>query len=175
MRGNPISYSDSLGLIPPGADPECFRRGECVCATPACSAGLPPPDPPRAPDFVNVQVDAYVFSFWGAFSRDGDSFAGCGFNKTFPSILNLSASFTGGWLNRSAILPGETNNFLNGFAGSTNAAYLGLGGGIVSSPGNGNAIIFGFGGGYILGPPTKIGGGFGSGQSYNQGYTGIKW
>ncbi len=37
--------SDPRGLIPPGADPECFRRGECKCATPECAAGLSPSTP----------------------------------------------------------------------------------------------------------------------------------
>src|SRR5258708_25276584 len=32
VDGNPLSKTDPLGLMPSGADPECFRRGECKCA-----------------------------------------------------------------------------------------------------------------------------------------------
>jgi RHS repeat-associated protein len=42
VDGNPLSKVDPLGLIPSGADPECFRRGECKCVTAECGAGLPP-------------------------------------------------------------------------------------------------------------------------------------
>lgn len=49
VDGNPLSKIDPLGLIPSGADPECFRRGECKCATAECAAGLPPLPPPSKP------------------------------------------------------------------------------------------------------------------------------
>lgn len=42
VDNDPVRKSDPRGLIPQGADPECFRRGECKCATPECAAGLPP-------------------------------------------------------------------------------------------------------------------------------------
>lgn len=45
VDGSPLLKVDPRGLIPPGADPECFRRGECKCATPECAAGLPPANP----------------------------------------------------------------------------------------------------------------------------------
>ena len=55
VKGNPISYTDPLGLMPPGADPECFRRGECVCATAECAAGLPPIPTYSCPVICNVK------------------------------------------------------------------------------------------------------------------------
>lgn len=63
VEGNPISYVDPLGLIPPGADPECFRRGECVCATAECAAGLPPIPTYGCPVVCNVK---YQFVCTGA-------------------------------------------------------------------------------------------------------------
>jgi RHS repeat-associated protein len=45
VEANPLRKSDPRGLIPAGADPECFRRGECKCATAECAAGLPPAPP----------------------------------------------------------------------------------------------------------------------------------
>jgi RHS repeat-associated protein len=42
---DPILKRDPTGLIPAGSDPNCFRTGECKCATAECSGGLPPPSP----------------------------------------------------------------------------------------------------------------------------------
>jgi len=46
VDGAPLKKTDPTGLFPPGADPECFRRGECKCVTAECGAGLPPLKPP---------------------------------------------------------------------------------------------------------------------------------
>lgn len=46
VSSSPMMHADPHGLIPSGADPECFRRGECKCATAECGAGLPPLPPP---------------------------------------------------------------------------------------------------------------------------------
>jgi RHS repeat-associated protein len=45
VGNNPLELSDRFGLLPSGADPNCFSRGECKCATPECAAGLPPNKP----------------------------------------------------------------------------------------------------------------------------------
>jgi len=45
-NANPLTFTDPLGLMPPGADPECFKKGNCKCATAQCAAGLPPLPPP---------------------------------------------------------------------------------------------------------------------------------
>jgi RHS repeat-associated protein len=47
VNSSPLMYTDPLGLIPADSDPECFRRGECKCATAECAAGLPPIRPPK--------------------------------------------------------------------------------------------------------------------------------
>jgi RHS repeat-associated protein len=44
VNADPLSFTDPSGLIPQGSDPECFRRGECKCATAECAGGLPPID-----------------------------------------------------------------------------------------------------------------------------------
>jgi RHS repeat-associated protein len=41
VSANPLWASDPFGLIPPGADPNCFATGTCRCATAECAAGLP--------------------------------------------------------------------------------------------------------------------------------------
>jgi hypothetical protein len=98
-----------------GFSPEFYRR---LNPGKAC---------PRAPDFVNFQIDAYVFSVWGTFSRDGNSFFGGGMNRSFVNPLNLSASASAGWLNKSGVAPGDTNNFVGGYGGTAAAAYAGVG------------------------------------------------
>lgn len=45
VDGSPLLKVDPQGLAPPGAGAECFRKGECKCATPECAAGLPPSTP----------------------------------------------------------------------------------------------------------------------------------
>src|SRR5690348_16320930 len=45
--GTPLVSIDRTGLIPAGADQNCFRTGECKCATAECAGGLPPAMPPQ--------------------------------------------------------------------------------------------------------------------------------
>lgn len=130
---------------------------------------------PRAPDFVNFQVDFYVFSIWGTFSRDGDSFVGGGFNKAYSNPLNLGANVSVGWLNTWSVTPGQTNKFISGYSGAGSVAYLGAGGGLVYSPDNGTATVIGFGAGYSYGPSGALTGGFSGGYTKDQGGTGISW
>jgi RHS repeat-associated protein len=129
----------------------------------------------RAPDFVNFQIDAYVFSIWGTFTRDGNSFVGGGLNRSFVNPLNLSASATAGWLNRRTVAPGDTNSFAGGYSGSAAAAFVGLGGGVMVSPGNGTATIVGLGAGYTKGPSWKGSAAVGGGYSGDMGETGLAW
>ncbi len=129
----------------------------------------------RGPDFVNFQINVYVFSVWGTFSRDGSSFVGGGFNRIYPNPLSLEASASAGWLNSECISPGQVDNFLSGYAGAAGAAYAGLGGGVLWSPGNGTATVVGVGAGASLGGTSRASGSIGSGVSFNQGSTGIAW
>jgi filamentous hemagglutinin len=128
----------------------------------------------RAPDFVNFQVDYFVGSAWGTFTRDGNSFFGTGVNMALPNPVQASASITAGWLNQTTVRPGQVNNFAGGYAGGVTGAYGVLGGGIMYSPGNGTATIMGVGGGISAGKNTNIGG-IGGGNAYDQGKTGIGW
>ncbi|WP_413227419.1 hemagglutinin repeat-containing protein [Burkholderia sp. AU39826] len=128
----------------------------------------------RAPDFVNFQIDYFVGSVWGTFTRDGNAFFGTGVNMALPNPVQASASITAGWLNRTSVAPGQTNNFAGGYAGGMTGAYAIFGAGIMNSPGNGTATIIGVGGGVSAGKNTNVGG-VGGGFSNDQGKTGIRW
>jgi filamentous hemagglutinin len=110
----------------------------------------------RFPDFVNFQVDYFVGSAWGSFSRDGNSYFGYGLNKALPNSVNAAASAQFGWLNRSSVGPGETNKFLAGYAGCGTAAFSAVGGGVVYSPGNGTATVIGVGAAQTLGKQKTL-------------------
>jgi RHS repeat-associated protein len=67
VNAKPLILTDPTGKIPPGADPECFRRGECKCATPECAAGLPPPNPPSGCMWDCLKVRTSVCAItWGS-------------------------------------------------------------------------------------------------------------
>ncbi|WJF90294.1 hemolysin [Paraburkholderia bonniea] len=128
----------------------------------------------RAPDFVNFQVDYFVGSAWGTFTRDGNAFFGYGVNMALPNPVQGSASITAGWLNQTTVRPGQTNDFAGGYAGGATGAYGVFGGGMMYSPGNGTATIMGVGGGVSAGKNTNVGGVSG-GYSRDQGKTGLRW
>ena len=128
----------------------------------------------RLPDFVNFQVDYFVGSAWGSFSRDGNSYFGYGVNKALPNSVNASASAQFGWLNRLSVSPGETNKFLAGYAGSGTVAFSAVGGGVVYSPGNGTATVLGVGGGANL-SKAKNPASTGMGYTVDKGKTGMEW
>ncbi|VVD28098.1 two-partner secretion domain-containing protein [Paraburkholderia dioscoreae] len=128
----------------------------------------------RAPDMVNFQVDYFVGSAWGTFTRDGNAFFGYGVNLGIPNSVGAGVNVSAGYLNTTSVRPGQTNNFAGGYAGGGSALYGGLGGGIMVSPGNGTATVIGFGAGTNVGKtdnPASVGWGF----SNDQGKTGIKW
>jgi len=161
VEGKPLTQIDPFGLAngpAVGWMHLSSKRSRCV----------------RGPDFLNFQIDAYVFSAWGTFTRDRNSFVGGGFNKTYPSPVSLTANVTAGWLNTSSVQPGQTNSFVNGFSGGGAAAYVGMGGGLLYSPGNGTATVLGIGVGYAV-PASSITGAVGGGISVDQGKTGLGW
>ncbi|WJF90298.1 hemagglutinin repeat-containing protein [Paraburkholderia bonniea] len=128
----------------------------------------------RAPDFVNFQIDYFVGSVWGTFSRDGNAFFGVGVNKSIPNSLGASASAQLGWLNRSSVSPGQVNQFLSGYSGNGSTAFATVGGGVVYSPDNGTATTIGIGAGVNLGN-TRNPAAVGTGNTYDQGKTGWRW
>ena len=128
----------------------------------------------RLPDFINFQVDYFVGSVWGTFTRDGNAYFGSGVNMALPNPVQASSSITAGWLNQTSVAPGQTNNFAEGYAGGMTGAYGIFGGGIMNSPGNGTATVIGVGGGISAGKKSNIGG-IGGGYSSDQGKTGIGW
>jgi RHS repeat-associated protein len=173
VDGDPLTGSDAMGLAN-GSAAQTWMKSRSACG--------------RGPDFVNFQIDAFVASVWGTFTRDGNSFVGAGLTRGYMNPLTLSASASFGWINTAAVLPGQTNNFVGGYAGSANATYAGVGGGIVESPGNGTATVFGigagrsFGGGRGYGRSKDYGGSGGNiggavtgGYSADMGATGLSW
>ncbi|EGD05528.1 hypothetical protein B1M_05966, partial [Burkholderia sp. TJI49] len=88
----------------------------------------------RLPDFVNFQVDYFVGSVWGTFTRDGNAFFGGGLNMGLPNTVGAGVNISAGYLNTSTVRPGQTNNFADGYAGGGAALYGGLGGGIGAAP-----------------------------------------
>ncbi len=134
----------------------------------------------RAPDFVNFQIDYYVGSAWGTFTRDGHSFVGGGVNFMAPNPGQLSASVTLGYLNQRTVAPGQTDNFVSGYSGGGAVGYGMVGGGLMYSPGNGTATVFGVGAGWNT---SKMDGqkgfdnvgGLSGGYSVNMGRIGSGW
>ncbi len=128
----------------------------------------------RAPDFVNFQLDYYVGSVWGTFTRDGNAFVGGGVNMNLPNPTGVGANVSVGYLNSTTTSPGQANNFASGYSGGAVAGYGGPGGGIMYSPGNGTATVFGLGAGVSVGGNKNVVS-VGGGYSVNQGSTGLKW
>jgi RHS repeat-associated protein len=144
VGGNPLSYTDPSGLW-------------------------------RFPDFVSFQINYYVGNVSGTFSRSGNSFFGMGLNKGIPNPVGAGASVNFGWLNTcdAKAIGSNVDSFLDGFSGGGAAAYAGIGGGILVSPGNGSATIVGVGAGVNVGGAPKFGGSPGFDVSRNLGPTGL--
>jgi RHS repeat-associated protein len=160
VTANPIVGLDMSGLAN-GSAAQMWMKGRPNCL--------------RGPDFVNFQIDMYVGSVSGTFSRDGNSFLGFGVNRGYANPVSLSASVSIGWLNSSALSPGQTNSFLRGFSGGGATMYSGVGGGIAISPGNGTATVIGIGAGMSVGGTSVGSAGLGLGYGVEQGRTGLSW
>jgi RHS repeat-associated protein len=162
--GNPISLTDPLGLMGGGGGGSAAHPG------PVCDQSAP-----RLPDFISFNINAYVFSVYGAFASNGYAFVGGGVNFNFPNPLSLEASANAGWLNVASPTGAQIDNFLGGYSGGVTGGYVGLGGGEVWSPGNGTATVIGFGAGASFGSSSNGGGGPNWGYGVPTGSTGIKW
>jgi hypothetical protein len=128
----------------------------------------------RLPDFVNFQVDYFVGSAWGTFTREGKSYFGYGVNMALPNPVQASTSITAGWLNKPTVAPGKIDTFMQGYGGGATGAYGLFGGGMMYSPGNGSATLIGIGGGVNAGKMPNVRG-VGGGYAVEQGKTGIEW
>jgi RHS repeat-associated protein len=91
VDADPLRKSDPRGLIPPGADPECFRRGECKCATAECAAGLPP-----APPSYPTELCCDDKKLAGCSTGVPGTAADCRTCAAWPSPLNPACWLCGG-------------------------------------------------------------------------------
>jgi len=126
------------------------------------------------PDFINFQLDYYVGSVFGTFTRDGNSIVGGGVNMGVPNPVSLAVSITVGHLNVARTVRGQTTRFFEGYGGMAAGGYLVAGGGVMWSPGNGTATAYGLGVGFQASgvkSPATVGLGYG----VKQGYYGTCW
>lgn len=159
VNGNSLSLVDPLGLMGQGSG----ANG----GTPTWGKGGPTSGcgcPIRGPDFLQFQLDIYVATFSGTFSRSGNSFFGGGVVRNYPNPVGVGASTSLGWLNRCRVTPQDVDNFIGGFGMGVAGGYLGLGGGFSWSPGSGTATQIGAGFGFSANP---------GGLSADQGATGL--
>lgn len=164
--------ADPIGLGG-GVNPYVYANGNAVnIIDPAGLEGygswtLPPGyNAGRGPDFVQFAFDAYVFNVSATFSRSGNAFIGGGITRQYPRPAAFGASAVIGWLNQAECPSGDqVDNFVGGF-GQSATGFVGAGGGVQTSPGNGSALVVGIGDGWGVGP---------GGVSYSQGQTGISW
>jgi filamentous hemagglutinin len=176
VRANPLSLVDPRGLdaqyfLPPFSTGEAGGAFVAQDINGSCGCQI------RTPDFLNFQLDYFVGSVWGTFSRSGNSFLGVGVNRAYPNPVGAGASITAGWINACTVTPARVDEFLSGYAGSAAAAYGGVGGGIYLSPGNGSATVLGVGAGVTVtgsnvAQPTS-GSAVGLGFTTLQGQTGL--
>ena len=113
---------------------------------------------------MQFQLDPYVLTFSGTYSRSGNSFFGAGVARNYPNPVNIAGSISFGWLNKCNVTPQDVDDFIAGNGVGGTARFYGIvGGGVASSPGSGKATLLGIG----------IGAGLSASPSYNQGATGI--
>ena len=98
-----------------------------------------------------------------------------GLNKGIPNPVGAGANVNVGWLNTcdANATGSRVDSFLYGFSGGGVAAYAGVGGGILASPGNGTATVVGVGAGVAVGGSPRFGGSPGFDISRNLGPTGL--
>jgi len=171
VGGNPVGQSDRLGLDYPFMYPQMNRMLNGTAQN-YCAAHISV----RAPDFINFQVDYYVGSIWGTFSRSGNSFVGVGLNRTYINPVSAGASMAAGWLNSQNPTAVQVDSFISGYSGGATAAYAGMGGGLFYSPGNGSATVIGLGvAAQPGGAPSNWSGSIVGGRTFLQGQSGIRW
>jgi filamentous hemagglutinin len=168
-----------MGLESPRTASGCGATSWAACgslppAIPSCTK--PCGCKPRAPDFALFNINIYVFSIYAEYSRYGNAFVGVGVNFNSPNPVNIDSSANVGWLNTSSP-PGaaQLDNFLGGYSGGGTAAYSGVGGGEVWSPGNGTATVLGFGAGEQYQANYRGSGNLNWGYTVPTGQTGITW
>ena len=146
-NGNPISETDPLGTDPLGMGGP-IGRSLAMRAAMGQSCPRLSELPLRRPDFLVIQLDAYVFSASATFTEYGDVFVGGGFARQYNDPRNVGVAIADGWM-LSATPPesGELNNFLVGYAAGV-SAYGPFGGGFVRNS-TGKAILLGVGRGTI--------------------------
>ncbi|CAI3791909.1 RHS repeat-associated core domain-containing protein [Rheinheimera sp. MM224] len=149
----PTSLTDPTGLWPDGNPNDFYVAGQ------SWTHGV------RAPDYIQISMDAYILNGYVQLSRSGNYFVGGGFVRQYPNPSSGGFSMSAAWLTRCETPTGtEVDDFLTGHGNGFGGGYLGLGAGGAWTPENGTAFMLGFGIGFSANPGT-IG--------YPQGPTGL--
>ncbi len=168
VGGNPVSATDPSGTGGPGSFFGIGFGGGGISMASAVGAAfqslIAAINPYRWPDFIQFSLDLGPANLNGTFSASGNSFAGAGVSKGYPDPISVGGSVAAGWLNQYLPPSGkQIDDFIGGWGAGSSEYFLGVGGGVAWSPGNGTATLIGVGAGFTGGV----------GQSWNQGSTGL--
>jgi uncharacterized protein RhaS with RHS repeats len=143
VAGNPISVVDPQGLMGAGGMPN--RPGTIPSGGLRFGGGGDGCGCARWPDYITFQLDIYVFSVSGTYTRSGEIFLGKGISRQYWNPAATGVSISDGWLLKCNPTVDDINNFLIGWSGSV-GAYPGFGG-AYSFNTSGSAINIGVGAG----------------------------
>jgi hypothetical protein len=139
VGGNPVNSRDSRGLES-GAALAAMNRAEGAVFP---GSGSPCGCNARSPDFMNFQIDLYIFSASATYTRYGDIFVGKGFSRQYMNPLSRGVSISDSWLLKCNPTRDDINNFLVNWSGGAGGYYF-LGGSY-SVNASGSAISLGVG------------------------------
>lgn len=161
VEGKPTSRIDFLGLFSfPGmggmsaSQIMSYGEAQAVMSSPQVQADQAKSEVTwesyYAPDYLTVETSLYIFTCSITYTRFGDAFCGCGFERGYPRLgvgANLSAGFV-----VKPVLPSQSqlNEHLNGYSASAGYYYLVGGGAAVSPAGAAVNVGVGVGGAAVV-------------------------